>query len=408
MRRVVVTGLGLVSSIGSSTKDALTALTQGNSGLVYMPQMQELGFKCCIYAPVKGWDSTILGKRPKQTMSMVAQYAAGAALEALRDAGLEIDQLQNNRTGIIVGTAFGGLNNLFGMEQLCWVHKKPSRAGVTGLVKYMNSTNSGNLAAYLGARGRTYSVSSSSSSGADNIGHAYELIKFGLQDVCICGAAEEDSWKQIGAYFDNWNGMPTEWNDRPTKACRPYDRDRQGMVMSAGAGIVVLEDFEHARQRGAPIYAEVAGYGAANDGTDMFQPTGKGLARAIRQALDLAVEQGVHHIDYINSHGTGTPLGDRVEVGAARAVFGNEAPLISSTKGLSGHSMGATGAQEVVYTLLMLSNNFAAPTVNLDNISPECSGVSHVQSLIEMELTTAMSLSTGLGGTNSCIILRKI
>jgi 3-oxoacyl-[acyl-carrier-protein] synthase-1 len=373
-----------------------------------MPEMQELGFKCCIYAPVKGWDPARVEKRPKKTMSTVAQYAAGAALEALRDAGLEVDQLQNNRTGIIVGTAFGGFNNLFRMEQLCLVHKKPSRAGITGLVKYINSTNSGNLAAYLGVRGRAYSVSSSSSSGTDNIGHAYELIKYGLQDVCVCGAAEEDSWKQVGAYFDNWDGMPKDWNDRPTGACRPYDRDRQGMVMSAGAGIVVLEDLENARRRGATLYAEIVGYGVTNDGTDMFRPTGKGLYRAIRQALDLAAEQGIHHIDYINSHGTGTPLGDRIEVGVIKDVFGSDGPLISSTKGLTGHSMGAAGAQEIVYTVLMLSHNFIAPTVNLDNISQECSGVSHVLSLIEKDLKTVMSLSTGLGGVNSCIIFKEL
>ncbi len=286
--------------------------------------------------------------------------------------------------------------------------KKPSRAGMTGTVKVMNSTAAGNLAAYLGVQGRTYSLSSSFALGTDNIGLSYELIKFGLIDVCICGAAEEDCWKQLGAYFDNWDGMPKDWNDRPTEACRPYDRDRQGFVMSSGAGILILEALEHARERGARIYGEIVGYGSANDGADLFRPTGTGLKRAVRQALIAAAERDINDIDYINTHGTGTALGDRVEVEVIKKVFGNSVPVISSTKGLTGHGLGAAGAQEAVYTLLMLSNNFIAPTVNLENIAPECAGIPHVQSILEREFNTAMSFSVGLGGTNSCIIFKTI
>jgi 3-oxoacyl-[acyl-carrier-protein] synthase-1 len=372
-----------------------------------MPEMQDFGFKCCLYGPVKGWDPGKLDKRAKLGMSEAAQYAMGAALEALQDAGLKADHLRNGRTGVIVGTMLGGINEAFHAEQLLLTHRSPSRAGMMGVLKIMNSTAAGNLAAYLGVRGRTYSLSTACSTGPDNVGHAYELIKYGLQDVCICGATEEDCWKQVGVSYDNWGGMPTAWNDRPTQACRPYDRDRQGFVMSSGAGIVILEVLEHARRRGARIYAEIIGYGASNDGTDMFQPTGGGLKRAIQQALTSASERGIEKIDYINTHGTGTPIGDKVEVRVIKESFG-QIPLVSSTKGLTGHGMGATGAQEVVYTVLMLEHNFVAPTVNLDNIATECAGIPHVQSLMEKDVGTGMSLSVGLGGTNSCIIFHKI
>ena len=408
MRRVVVTGLGIVSSIGTSLEEVLTALRHSSSGLRSISEAEELGLKCCVFGPIKGWDPGRLGKRARQTMSTVAQYAAIAAIEAIDDAGLEKEQLGNESTGIAIGTAFGGINEIFPIEQLTVKMKKPSRAGMTGIVKIMNSTAAGNLAVYLGVQGRTYSLSSSFALGTDNIGLAYELIKFGAADICICGAAEEDCRKQLGAYFDNWDGMPKDWNERPTEACRPYDRDRQGFVMSSGAGILILESLEHARKRGAQVYAEVVGYGSANDGADLFRPSGKGLKRAMSQALNAASEQGIDYIDYINTHGTGTPLGDRVEVEVIKEVFGNSAPFVSSTKGLTGHGMGASGAQEAVYTLLMLSHNFIAPTVNLENVASECAGISHVQTLRERKFKTAMSFNVGLGGANSCIIFARM
>jgi 3-oxoacyl-[acyl-carrier-protein] synthase-1 len=408
MKRVMVTGLGILSSIGNHIDDVLAALINSYSGLEFMSELQDLGLKCRVYGPVKGWNSGKLGKRATQTMSTVAQYATVAALDALQDAGLEPKRLQNERTGIVVGTAFGGVSEVFPIEELVLRRKSPSRAGMTGVVKIMNSTASGNLAAYLGVKGHTLSLSSSFASGTDNIGLAYELVKYGVEDVCICGAAEEDCWKQLGVYFDNWGGMPKTWNDRPTQACRPYDREREGFVMSAGAGILVLEAMEHAERRGARIYAEVIGYGSANDGVDMFRPSGMGLKQAIQQALAAASKKGVKTIDYINGHGTGTPLGDRIEVEAIKRVFKSSAPPLSSTKGLAGHGMGATGAQEAVYVLLMLRNNFLAPTANLQNIAQECSGVPHIQSIVEKELRTAMSINVGLGGAASCIIFKKI
>ena len=407
MRRVVVTGLGVLSSIGSSTDEVRNSLYKSNSGLMYMPQMEQTGLRCSVYAPIREWNRGMLGKRAKQTMSTVSQYALVAVSEAIKDAGLGQDHLSSPLTGVCVGTAFGGINEVFPAEDLVRM-KKPSRAGMTGIVKIMNSTVSGNLAAHLGIRGRTCSISSSFASGLDNIGHGYELIQHGLQDICICGAAEEDCWRQLGAYFDNWGGMPRNWNKRPTEACRPYDRDREGFVMSAGAGILILEALEHARKRGKHARYEIVGYGASNDGDDMFRPSGLGLGRAIHQAMHSASEQGVNKVDYINTHGTGTPLGDEVEIRTIREAFEPLPPAVSSTKGLTGHGMAASGAQEAVYALLMLCDNFIAPTTNLSNIAEECSGVPHVPELVEKKLTTVMSISVGLGGATGCVIFNKM
>jgi 3-oxoacyl-[acyl-carrier-protein] synthase-1 len=329
-------------------------------------------------------------------------------VEALEDAKVSHDALQNDRVGIVVGGSFGGINEVAKAERLLLKYKNPSRLGAVGGVKIMRSTASGNLAAWLGVQGRTYSICSSSASGADNIGHAYELIAYGAIDLCICGAAEESSWKQIGGFFDNWGGVPFSWNDQPEKACRPYDREREGTAFSEGAGILILEALEHAERRGVTPYAEIVGYGAANDGFDMFEPSGEGLAECFQQALAAAKEKGVHRIDYINSHGTGTKLHDTMEVKVIQRIFGFPSPFVSSTKGLSGHSMGAAGAHEAVFTLLMLHHGFIAPTANLEHIAPDCEGVSHVQSLMEIPLEAALTFNAGLGGTNSCLIFRKL
>lgn len=407
MHRVVVTGIGIVSSIGNNTKEVLRSLRHGSSGIVFIPEMQDLGFKCCLYGPVKQLDTSGIRKKARQNMSEVAKYAAMAALEAIEDADLEKERLQTESAGVIVGTGLGGISEATRSEQMMATHTNLSRAGANGLVKIMNSTAAANLAAYLGVQGRTYSLSASCCTGPDNIGHAFELLKHGLMDLCICGSAEEDGWKQIGASIDNFGDMPRGWNDKATQACRPYDRDRQGFVLSSGAGIVILETLEYAQRRRAKIYAEILGYGSSNDGADMFRPTGKGLKRAVQQALNAAWKRGIKHIDYINPHGTGTQVGDMVEVQVIKEIFGNSS-LVSSTKGLSGHSLGATGAQEAVYTLLMLSRDFVVATANLDNISPECQGIRHVQELQRVALQTAMTFNSGLGGTNACLIFQKL
>lgn len=408
MRRVVVTGMGVVSSIGNSTAEVLHSLREGRSGIEFIPEMQDLGFKCCVAGRIRGLDVRRIEKRTRQTMSMVAQYAALAALEALDDAALPREALRSANAAIIVGSSFGGVGEWAQAQELLQKYRNPSRLGATGLVKGMHSTASGNLAAWLGVQGRAYSICSSSCSGVDNIGHASELLARGVVDLCIAGATEESTWRQIGGFFDNWGGMPSAWNDRPEKACRPYDRDREGMVLSEGAGILILEALEQAERRGVQPYAEIVGYAAGNDGFEMFQPSGEGLKASLAQALAEAADKGVQRIDYINAHGSGTRLHDPVEIQVIKDIFGARTPFVSSTKALAGHSLGATGAHEAVFTLLMLRHDFIAPTVNLEHVAPDCAGVKHVRSTMEGPFDTAMTFNAGLGGTNACLIFRKL
>jgi 3-oxoacyl-[acyl-carrier-protein] synthase-1 len=408
MRRVVVTGVGAVSPLGSDAATVSTSLREGRSGLVYVPEMERLGLGCAVYGQVRDFDPGRLSRRALQTLSPAGQYALAAALEAVGDAGLHPADLAGERTGVVVGTMLGGIEEATHQERLLRERRSPSRLGATGVVKIMNSTASGNLAAYFGVRGRAYSVSSACSTGPDSIGHAYELIALGLQDVCLAGATEEDCWRQLGPSYDNWHGMPVGYNDRPAAACRPYDRDRQGLVIASGAGVLVLEELERARRRDAPIYAELVGYGSANDGSDMFHPAGDGSLRAARQALRQAAKRGVVKMDYINTHGTATKVGDAVEIRWLRELFGPDVPPLSSTKGLSGHAMGAAGALEAVYTLLMLRHGFIAPTANLEHVDPDCDGVPHVRTFVERPIAAALSLSAGLGGTNSCLVFRRL
>lgn len=407
MRRVVATGLGVVSSIGNNKHEVLSALQESRSGIEFIPEMKELGFRCHVGGRVKGLDVTRIPKRALQTMSDVARFAAVAALEAIEDAKLPLEALKSERAGVVVGTSFGGINELAKAERVLRQHKNPLRLGSAGLFKLMHSTAAGNLAAWLGVQGRAYSLCSSFCSGADAIGHAYELISRGVVDLCLCGASEENTLRQIWGCLDNWGGLPSSWNDQPERACRPYDQAREGTVLSEGAGILVVEALDHALGRGVDPYAEVVGYGSSNDGSDMFQPSGDGLRECIQQALLAGEERGVRHIDYINSHGTGTKIHDAMEVRIIGELFGTPSPLVSSTKALAGHSLGATGAHEAVFTLLMLRHGFVAPTVNLERIARECEGVAHVQSIREFPLETAMTFNAGLGGSNACLIFRK-
>jgi len=407
MRRVLVTGLGIVSSIGNNTDAALRSLRESRSGIEFVPEMKELGFRCHVGGRVKGLDVAWIGRRTLLSMSNVARFAAAAAAEAVQDAKLPPDALKSPRAAIVVGTCLGGVNEIAKAERVLRETHNPLRVGGAGLVRGMHSTAAANLAAWLGVQGRVYSLCSSFSTGTDAIGHAYELIGRGTADVCLCGGAEESSMRQAWGCLDNWGGMPSSRNDRPEKACRPYDQDREGTVLSEGAGILVLEARDHALQRGAHPYAEIVGYGSSNDGFDMFNPSGEGLTECIRQAMAAGHERGVRRIDYINAHGTGTKVHDPLEVQVIKELFGTPSPLVSSTKGLAGHSLGATGAHEAIFTLLMLRHGFVAPTLNLERIAPDCEGVSHVQSLREDPLETAMSFNAGLGGANACLIFRK-
>jgi 3-oxoacyl-[acyl-carrier-protein] synthase-1 len=364
--------------------------------------------RCQVGGRIKGLDTRSIGKRSLSTMPDVAKYAALATLEALEDAKLSHEALHSSRVGVVVGTGFGGINEVSKTEAVLLTHKSPARLGATGAVKILTSTAAINLATWLGIKGRCYSLSSACATGTDNIAHGFELIRHGLMDLCICGGADE-IWKGSIAFLNNLGILPSDFNDRPEKACRPYDRDRQGMVISEGAGILIVESLDHAERRGAPIYAEVIGCGSANDGADMFEPNGVGLKHAIEQALRSAAEaHSPLRIDYINPHGAGTKAGDPVEVRVICEVFKDSSPLVSSTKSLAGHSQGATGAHEAIFTLLMLHHGFVAPTVNLEHIAPECEGLHHVRSLVELPLKTALSFNAGLGGTNACLIFRKL
>ncbi len=406
MKRVVVTGLGIVSAIGNNAEGVCISLRQGQSGIVFVPQMQERGFKCCLFGPVKGLDTGGLKKKAARTMSDVAKYAAVAALEAIQDARLGPEALQGDRCGVVVGTGLGGINEATRIENM-WERGMPlTRAGANGIVKVMNCTASGNLASYLGARGRSLSVSTACCTGLDNLGYAYELLQAGVLDLCIAGSAEEDSWRYMGASFDNFQESPRSWNDRPSEACRPYDRDREGFVLASGAGILVLETLDHAKARGARIIAEILGYGSNNDGEDMFRPNGRGLRQALKQCMAPLWAQGIHHIDLLNPHGTGTHVGDEVESGAIREVLGTS-PMVSATKGLTGHALGAAAAIEAVITLLMLTRGFVSPTANLENIAPECAGINHARTLLEVPMETAMTFNSGLGGTNAAMVFKK-
>lgn len=408
MRRVVVTGIGIVSSIGNNKAEVVRSLREGISGVEFIPEMKELGYRCQVAGVVKGLKMHGIGKRPLQTMSDVARYAAVATLEALEDAGVETEALKRNRVGVVLGTGGGGINEAARAETWLLRYKSPARLGATGVVKIMNSTAALNLAAWLGIKGRCYSVSSACATGADSIGHGFELVRHDLLDLVICGGAEECGIRNFWGFTDAVNGSPVNFNDRPAKACRPFDRDRQGMVLSEGAGVLILEDLEHAERRGARIYAEILAYASSNDGDNMFEPNGRGLRRCIEEALAMAGLASPPRIDYINPHGPGTRIGDPVEVQIIREVFGDPSPLVSSTKGLTGHAVGAAGAHEAIYTLLMLHYGFVAPTVNLEQIAPECEGVRHVQTLLEVPLETAMTFNAGLGGDNACLIFKRL
>lgn len=407
MRRVLVTGLGIVSCIGNNTDEALSSIRDSRSGIEFIPEMKELGFRCHVGGRVKGLDAAPIGKRTLLTMSPVARFAAVAAAEAIADAELAPEALRSPRAAVVVGTSFGGINEPAKIEKVLRETRNPLRVGGASLVKGMHSTAAANLAAWLGVQGRVYSLCSSFCTGLDAVGHAYELISGGMADVCLCGASEENSLRQVWVCLNNWGGLPSSRNDRPERACRPYDQDREGPVLSEGAGILVLEARDGALRRGADPYAEVVGYGSFNDGFDMFHPSGDGLRQCIAHAMAAGQEQGIGRIDYINAHGTGTKVHDPLEVRVIRELFGTPSPLVSSTKGLAGHSLGATGAHEAIFTLLMLRHGFVAPTVNLERIAPDCAGVSHVQSIREEPLETVMSFNAGLGGTNACLIFRK-
>ncbi|CAN5467155.1 beta-ketoacyl-ACP synthase I [soil metagenome] len=403
MRRVVVTGLGIVSSIGNNANEVLASLREAKSGVVAAPDYAELGFRCQVHATVKldSWEA-LVDRRAARFLAPGTAYAHIAMEQAITDSGLEESEVSDERTGLIVGS--GGPSTRVIVEAAATTKEKgPKRIGPFAVPKAMSSGPSAVLSTWFKIRGINYSISSACATSAHCIGAGAEQIQMGKQDIVFAGGCEELDWT-LSNLFDAMGAMSSNFNDRPAAASRAYDKDRDGFVIAGGAGIVVLEEYEHAKARGAKIYGEVVGYAANSDGFDMVAPSGEGAARCMRLAM---AEAGGRTIDYLNPHGTSTPVGDSREMGAVREVFGAAAPLISSTKALTVHSLGAAGAQEAIYSILMLDNGFAAKSANIENLDPEFADLPILLERSDKPLTTVMSNSFGFGGTNGTLIIAK-
>jgi 3-oxoacyl-[acyl-carrier-protein] synthase-1 len=403
MRRVVVTGLGIVSSIGNNANEVLASLREAKSGVVAAPEYAELGFRCQVHATVKldSWEA-LVDRRAARFLAPGTAYAHIAMEQAIADSGLEESDISNERTGLIVGA--GGTSTRVIVEAAATTKEKgPKRIGPFAVPKAMSSGPSAVLSTWFKIRGINYSISSACATSAHCIGAGAEQIQMGKQDIVFAGGCEELDWT-LSNLFDAMGAMSSNFNDRPAVASRAYDKDRDGFVIAGGAGIVVLEEYEHAKARGAKIYGEIVGYAANSDGYDMVAPSGEGAARCMKIAM---AQAGGRTIDYLNPHGTSTPVGDSREMGAVRDVFGDKAPLISSTKSLTGHSLGAAGAQEAIYSILMLDNDFAAESANIENLDPEFADLPILRARKDGPLTTVMSNSFGFGGTNGCLIFSK-
>ncbi|MBY5922125.1 beta-ketoacyl-ACP synthase I [Ferrimonas balearica] len=406
MKRAVITGIGVISSIGNNAEEVTAALKAGKSGLSYSEQFEEMGLRSRVWGDLKINPAEHIDRKVLRFMGDAAAYAYLSMEQAIADSGLSDDQVSNERTGIIVGT--GGASSLNQVEAADTLRSKGvRRIGPYLVPRIMSSTASACLATPFKIKGVNYSISSACATSAHCIGNAVEQIQLGKQDVVFAGGSEELHWT-LAMGFDGMGALSTKYNDDPTKASRTYDVDRDGFVISGGGGIVVVEELEHALARGAKIYAEIVGYGANSDGYDMVAPSGEGAVRCMKQALAEAEAVGADPVQYLNTHGTSTPVGDTRELGAIRETFGDNAPLISATKAMTGHALGAAGVHEAIYSLLMLEHGFVAPSINIDNLDPDAEGMPIVTECQEKALTTVMSNSFGFGGTNATLIFRKL
>jgi 3-oxoacyl-[acyl-carrier-protein] synthase-1 len=403
MRRVVVTGMGIVSPIGNSAQEVLASLREAKSGLVKADTYAELGFRCQVHgAPKIDWEGMI-DRKVRRFMGAGAGWNYIAMQQAIRDAGLEEGDISNEKTGLIMGS--GGPSTRAIVQAADTTRDKgPKKVGPFEVPKAMSSTNSATLSTPFHIKGVSYSISSACSTSAHCIGNAGELIQWSKQDIVFAGGGEELDWT-LSVLFDAMNAMSSDFNDRPQAASRPYDVNRDGFVIAGGAGVVVLEELEHARARGARIYGELAGYGATSDGFDMVQPSGEGAARCMRMALNGAAADS---IDYINPHATSTPIGDVREIEAIRAVFGDKCPPISATKALTGHSLGGAGVHEAIYSLLMMNNGFICESANIETIDPAVADMPIVRKRQDnVDINAVMSNSFGFGGTNATLTFRR-
>ncbi|MBB3185431.1 3-oxoacyl-[acyl-carrier-protein] synthase-1 [Halomonas fontilapidosi] len=403
MRRVVVTGLGIVSCLGNDAQQVLEALRSGRSGIRFKEDYAERGFRSQVAGSVDIDLDALIDRKLRRFMGDAAAYAYVAMAQAIEDAGLAPEQVSSERTGLIAGS--GGASSANQVEAADLMREKGlRRVGPYRVTRTMGSTVSACLATPFRIKGVNYSISSACATSAHCIGSAMEQIQMGKQDVVFAGGGEEEHWT-LSCLFDAMGALSTHYNDTPDKASRPYDQARDGFVIAGGGGMLVLEELEHARARGAKIYAEVTGYGATSDGHDMVAPSGEGAVRCMRQAM--ATVDG--KIDYINTHGTSTPVGDVAELKAIREVFGNATPAMSSTKSLTGHSLGATGVQEAVYSLLMMENDFVAASANVETLDEQADGFDIVtQRRDGVKIDRILSNSFGFGGTNACLVLEKL
>ena len=404
MHRVVITGLGIVSSIGNNAAEVLDSLKAGKSGITSNADMIEHGFRSQIAGDIKLDVSDFVDKRTLRFMGPGAAYAHIAMEQAIKDSGLEEREISNYRTGLIAGSGGPSTSAMLAAHQVVMKSGAPKRIGPFAVPKCMSSTISANLSTAFKIKGVNYSITSACSTSLHCIGNATEQILLGKQDIMFAGGGEELDWT-LSCLFDAMGAMSSKYNDTPEKASRAFDVDRDGFVIGGGGAILVLESLDHAKARGAKIYAEVTGFGATSDGHDMVAPSGEGGERAMRLALETLPKERV--ISYINAHGTSTPVGDVGEIEAVRRVFGaGSTPLVSSTKSMTGHSQGATGAQEAIYCLLMLENDFIAPSINIDNLDPELKPFEIASSLVnDAKLDTVMTNSFGFGGTNGSMLL---
>jgi 3-oxoacyl-[acyl-carrier-protein] synthase-1 len=403
MRRVVVTGMGIVSSIGNNTQEVLASLREAKSGIVRADKYAELGFRCQVHGAPTLDPADVVDRRAMRFLGGGAAWNHVAMEQAIRDSGVEENDISNERTGIVMGS--GGPSCRALIEAADTARSKgPKRIGPFAVPKAMSSTASATLATWFKIKGVNYSISSACATSNHCIGNGAELIQWGKQDMVFAGGCEELDWT-LSVLFDAMGAMSSSFNQMPQKASRAYDKDRDGFVIAGGAGVLVLEELEHAKARGAKIYAEVVGYGATSDGFDMVAPSGEGAVRCMKMALkDVAAP-----IDYINPHATATPIGDLKEIEAIREVFGAKCPPISATKSLTGHSLGAAGAQEAIYSLLMMQNGFICESANIENLDPAFADMPIVRERRDdVTLGAVLSNSFGFGGTNASVVFKRL
>lgn len=401
MRRVVVTGMGIVSSIGNTAQEVTASLREAKSGIVAAEEYRELGFRCQVHG-APSFDPEQVDRRARRFMADGGIWNYASMQQAIADSGLDEADVKSESTGIIMGSGGPSTRTIVAAADTTR-QKGPKRVGPFAVPPSMSSAHSALLATPFGIKGVNYTISSACATSAHCIGNAAEMIQWGKQDVMFAGGGEELDWT-LSVLFDAMGAMSTKFNDRPETASRAYDRNRDGFVIAGGAGVVVLEELERARARGAKIYAELVGYGATSDGYDMVAPSGEGAVRCMKKALSTV--KGT--IDYINPHGTSTPVGDKKEIEAIREVFGDRIPPISSTKSLTGHSLGAAGVQETIYSLLMMNNGFLAESANIEELDPDFADVPILRKRVDnARVDTVMSNSFGFGGTNATLVFQR-